>query len=339
MRRKHETSKTHASRILEILNGARPQSFTELQELLGTSPSVTAYALKVLMPKDGPLIKRDQATRKYEITERGRFLLRNEQLSRAIKVGKAPAQKESYSYVTTELSHMEPVLGSFDRMPFEMGFIGESNINFDKLAEKIKHTLNYLPRVLMREFAEEVAWQKGVREPETLTPPREEGNFYTDRLSYIKEAYDYEITMLIHFNPRQLIRRISWPEMLKDAREKDAHLKEGRKIAQKLELRDLKLDREKMLEEYVTTGLENAVHRGVFLKNMVEPGLEDSLGDIASGEDQLIKKVVEYIKTWCFLAKPLLKDEDIEAAIRKKLGQGYRIVQQTIFMVEKVTTS
>lgn len=319
--------KNHSIRILEILDEEGPQTFGELQEKLDTSASAVSYALRKKLPS---LVERGLADRKYRITEAGRFVRHNSQLMREVDQGAKTVYKEK-SAILADAVDSTPFLEQYSKVPLDVGFIGDGDLNFQKILDKIwKSTLKYLPSELIYTLAEEVGRQRGFLSPPELEfPPR-----ICKKLLWIKKAYDFEITLMLHLNPKKVIRSIDWPRTLEKGRENDKHLMKSLQIAAENMLEAFRANKNETLAHYVTQELEFATQgKKLVLGGFVGRSLEKG-HPVARSEDELLRKMVKEIQDHLFV-KEVVTEEEIRDLLIKMLKQEFRIASTTLYYVEK----
>jgi uncharacterized ubiquitin-like protein YukD len=101
-------------------------------------------------------------------------------------------------------------------------------------------------------------------------------------------------------------------------------------------VKDLKLDKDKMLQKYTLEGLELALRTQTSTKKFIDVALESRETAIASSEKELINKVANSIQGFLF-AKALLRRKEIITMLNKMLKEEFRIVSRMIFMIERKT--
>jgi DNA-binding Lrp family transcriptional regulator len=317
--------KTYSSKILELLEAEGPQKWGDIKKHLGdVYPEPISYALKKLDAAD--LIEKDLTTRKYAITEAGRFVLHNEHLGRLVIDGRSPAYKKmDWRFWSTELQLMSYLeVEQLNKMPLDICLLGDADLDYQKVLEKIQRELfSFFPQMLMREFAEEVAWQRGLKEP-PLLDLAQMGLPRIDRLLWVKEAYNYEITLLLHFNPRELINSMPWTEILKNAKQDKSGILER----MKKRIEELRADKDKVLEDYANSEFKSWILKTDFAK-------QSTIDVFASSETELVDKMVESIMKDP-IVKGLSNKQEVKAAVNRKLSE-YKIVPKTVFLVEKIT--
>jgi hypothetical protein len=289
--------------ILAILIEDGPTRFGSLKRKLGIkSVSFAYYHLKKLL-KDQLI---DEKMGQYELTSRGWVFIRTGHLTK-------PSQSVGYkehAQVKTDLKglNVEPLLADpiFEinqRIPLETILIGEAcntKISLQRLVEKIDTGLNTLSSYLARQFAEEVAWTKGIGQ---IGHPSVLGVFsFCEQLEWIKEAYDYNFELILHFNPRKMIECLPWERILKKAELMDKKVKEGSQIwSEKLE-EAFKND-EKILEDYIrdllgfmATETYEASSKADFLSKIADKISHDPLirGKVPKNKvETIIRKILE----------------------------------------------
>jgi hypothetical protein len=312
-----------------MLESIGSQKFGEIRKQLEAFQSPTSYALKKLLVSG--FVKKNQETGKYEITDAGRFILHNDHLNRVIKNRKT-GYKERFLSFETGLE-LEPALDQYNKIPLGVGLIGDSDLDYEKLLEKVGVWLfSIFPTRIFREFVREVGWQRGIKEPESLD--LNETRPQSKRLSWIKNAYDFEIGLWLNLNPRKLVKSIPWEEILSKARESDRVHAEWLDRFKKTRVKDLNIDRAAILERYVQQGLEYSLLQKGCINDMIEPSQSLRPSVVASSKEELLEGIVDSIREQPF-AKALLKKKDIRKALASKLETEYKVVSKTIFTFEK----
>jgi DNA-binding PadR family transcriptional regulator len=308
-------------KTLVFLDKEGPKSYTEIQKMLETkSSSAVSYVLLKKLEPLGLIFKNHEG--KYEITETGRFVLRNEQIAHQFRLGALPAYKES-SAILSDIAAAEPFLEQNNRIPFDLSLIGDANLNFQKLLDKISVDLYYLPSRLMHQFAEEVGRQKGLQRPDlgALSP-------CYDNLRWIKDSYDFEITLMLHFKPRELIKSIDWQKTFKRCRNMDKNFRRGLQIAR----RRIERKKRNLFETHITQELKYAA---------ASNPVQDSLGSkeilVGRSKEEILAKLTEKIEKDLPPIYEEFSEQEIRAILRKNLRERFRIVQTTVFTLHECT--
>ena len=334
-------------KILQLLTKG-PKTFGELKEQLDTkSPTGVAGALTQLQDKNFILrVQKDK--RRYHITQQGRLALQNDWLIRQISSGGSPGYMEkpqSFPQVLLKEETLmakgsryyvpvEPVFEEQNSFPFEISLIGDKDIDFQRLLNKISLTLSYLPENLTRNFAEEVGWQRGLKPPSSLTDPSLPKKFLSERLKWIKKAYDYEITLLLHFNPRQTVNSIEWTKAIKKANETEEKVARGIEILDQ-DLQEAYRNKEEALKTFVNEYLEAAVGGMTFFLESAYNSPLNSDSNMAISEEALLDKITERILHDLYVEGRATKKE-IRTILDAKLKEGsIKMTSRTIYGIEK----
>lgn len=319
--------KNYSSKILEILDEQGPKTWSELKEKLAAkSPTAVSYAIKKLQY----LVERG-LDRKYRITEAGRVVRRNSQLIREVDQGATTAYKEKSITLTSTIAPV-PYLKQYNKIPFDMSLIGDGDLVFQKILDKFYNDeFKYLPNHLIDTIADEVGRQRGLNPPTLEFPPR-----VHERMDWIRKAYDFEITLMLHFNPKKVIRSIDWSKTMEKARENNKHLMKSLQIAAERMLESFRTNKNETLAHYVTEELEFAMHgKSLVLGGFIERSLEEG-HSVARSEKELLKGLTKRIQDGLFV-KNVVTEEEIGNMLAKKLKEEFRIASTTIYYVEKRT--
>jgi hypothetical protein len=331
-----DKAKHHKDFKVKILQSLMkgPKTFGELQRELDTkSPTGVAGALTQLQDKNFILrVQKDK--RRYHITQQGILALNNDQLLRQISSGGNPGYMEkSQSFPQLSLN-VEPVFEEQNSFPFEISLIGDNDIDFQRLVEKISLTLSYLPGNLTRNFAEEVGWQRGLKRPSSLTDPSLPKKFLSETLKWIKKAYDYEITLLLHFNPRQTVNSIEWTKAIKKANETEEKVARGIEILDQ-DLQEVYQNKEEILKTFVNEYLKAALGEMTFFLESAYNSPLKSDSNIAISEEALLDKITERILHDPFVEGRATKSE-IQTILDAILKEGsIKVTSKTIYGIEK----
>jgi hypothetical protein len=167
-------------------------------------------------------------------------------------------------------------------VPFDLALIGDADVDFQKLLTKVSMNFSYFVPDLMQKFAEEIGWERGLKPPPGLPEkPR-----ILEYFQWIKEAYNYEITLMMHFNPKSVIQTIDWNETLKRVKqlEKD--------VAHAFTLREEKRkEKGKTLEDIIMSRLEFLDHERQFMENFVSSFQKYT----ASSEEELLARALRIL--------------------------------------------
>jgi len=322
-------------KILQSLR-AGPKTFTELQKELRTkSPTGVADALKQLEKKDFiKHIHKDQ--RRYHITQSGRLTLQSDQLLRQLSSGGTPGYLENYQSIPQDNLKVEKIKAVFEEQngfnfPYEISVIGDSDINFQILVNKINLTLSYLPQVLTVDFAKEIGRQRGLRAPSSLAANLSlPEKFFSETLRWIKKAYNFEITLLLHFNPRQTVNSIEWTKAIKKANETDEKL--ARVIQER---QDAYGNKEEALKTVVNKNLEAAVGEMTsFLKSAYNSPL-NSGSNMAISDEALLDRITERILHDPFVEGCATKKEMRTILDAKLKEENIKMTSITIYGIEQ----
>lgn len=311
-----------------------PKTFTELQkELDAKSPTGVADALTQLEDKNFIIrVRKDQ--RRYHITMQGRLALQNDQLLRQISSGGNPGYVERTQSFPQENLKVENIKTVFEEQgfgfPFEISLVGDSDINFQKLVDEVSLTLSYLPGVLTAGFAKEIGRHRGLQPLSSLTDSGLPDKFFSNYLGWIKKAYDYEITLSLHFNPRQTVNSIGWTKAIKKANEIDeelARVKQDRQEAYR--------NMEDALKMVIDANLEAAAGGITFFLESPSFSPLNPGSNMATSEEALLNKITDRILQDPHIEGRATKEE-IRTILNAKMKEGcIKMTSKTIYGIEK----
>ena len=318
---KKKRAKNNASRILRLLKEIGPTRYTEISAILKTSGSAVSYALNNKLLPD-KFVERLQ-NRKYAITTTGQLFLQFDQLNRFMENEANPSYEEKLQ-ITSITENLGPFLEKRRAVPVRIALIGSADLNSTKAFDAIRSELSYLPSLLLHRFAYVVGRQRGLDQPglESHSP-------HYDNLRWMKDAYDFDATLILSLNPRRLVRSLNWDNIFEESKKKDESFLRGIQIADQ----KIQEDKEKFLLNFVIKELEYRSERTKEYLSHATDGSTDAL--LCFSSDELAERLSGMIERMLKSLSLKMSKTEREVILNASLKKNFRIAAKTIFMIEK----
>jgi hypothetical protein len=318
---KKKRAQSNATRILTLLNEKGPTRFNDICEILKSSPSAISYALnRKLLPQ---LVERLPG-RKYNITSSGKAILEINQLNRFMENEENPTYDEEFQFASL-IEHPAPFLEARNAVPVKIALLGPPDLG-SKGLDSIKRELGYFPGLLIDRFAEVVGNYRGLNQK----PELGSNSPHYDNLRWMKDAYDFEATLIIDVNPRSLIRSLDWDQIISESRKKDEIFFLGLQEVK----RQIQKNREKLISEFLRRELAYKVERTAdYLGRASNESIDALLGFSESEVKERLSRILDNMINSLNINMSRIERDSLLSHIQR---ESFRISSKTIFVIEKI---
>jgi hypothetical protein len=217
------------------------------------------------------------------------------------------------------------------RLPLELSFITNNEVNAKKLFDKIEKDLKYHSEFLTSSVINAVGSLNGLESPFNLRGPKDIRVY--DNYAWIRRAYDFELTLVLHVNGKALIDQVNWKTVLEKARKYDEEYQK-KLLLQDMQLEDCwKNKRQLTLLEFMKLDLEQADIHGVMFRDRT-PG-DPLRWSIGYTQEELLENLAARIENTVEHMKGKATRKEIRDILDGMLENGdFEIVQTTMFSMK-----
>lgn len=226
-----------------------------------------------------------------------------------------------------------PMEGLPQYLPLGVDLIINKEIDPKKLYEMVEKELKVFSRTLTSRIVEGVGKLNGV-EREML---RDLSDIkYHDDLVWMRRAYNFNLTLMLHINGKALIEQVNWEEALEKAKEIDKRFLRGVQIAQEKMEKAWKNNKKKVIKDITNRRLEFAAEQRIIWLTHEETQLKSKR--MGSSEEEVLDTLIRGIVESPYLKEKVTKQE-IRTILNKMLRkEEIRIVPITIYGIETKRT-